>query len=196
MDALATRARVAIAEGEREQAERDAHEALRHADSAEAYSGLPDILECLARLAAGVESHREAARLYGAAAAMRERMGLVRLKMLDADCEGSVTELRTAMGDNEFDAAWTEGAALSTEESLTYAQRGRGERRRPSTGWASLTPAELGVIRLVSDGLPNSDIAARLFVSPRTVQSHLSHIFTKLSVSSRVQLVQEAARHT
>ena len=65
-----------------------------------------------------------------------------------------------------FDAAWTEGAALSLEEAIAYAQRGHGERKRPSTGWASLTPTELDVVRLVSEGLGNKDIAARLFVSP------------------------------
>ena len=54
----------------------------------------------------------------------------------------------------------------------------------------------LYVVRLVSDGLANNDIATRLFVSPRTVQSHLRHVCTKLGLSSRVQLVQEAARHT
>jgi hypothetical protein len=47
------------------------------------------------------------------------------------------------MGQNDFDVAWAEGAALSTEEAIAYAQRGRGERKRPATGWASLTPAEL-----------------------------------------------------
>jgi DNA-binding CsgD family transcriptional regulator len=59
-----------------------------------------------------------------------------------------------------------------------------------------LTPTELDVVRLVSDGLPNKDVAARLFISPRTVQTHLTHVYTKLAVSSRVQLAQEAARHT
>src|SRR4029079_18728326 len=101
---------------------------------------------------------------------------------------------RDAMDNNEFDSAWAEGAALSTTEAIAYAQRGRGERKRPSSGWASLTPAELDVVRLVSEGLGNKDIATRLFVSPRTVQSHLTRVYTKLGMSSRVQLAQEAAR--
>ena len=59
---------------------------------------------------------------------------------------------------------------------------------------ASLTPAELDVVRLVSEGLGNKDIATRLFVSPRTVQSHLTRVYTKLGLTSRVQLAQEASR--
>ena len=99
------------------------------------------------------------------------------------------------MGDTDFDAAWNEGAALSTDEAVAYALRGRGERKRPSTGWGSLTPTELDVLRLVGEGLPNKDIATRLFISPRTVQSHLRHVYNKLGLTSRVQLAQEAARH-
>ncbi len=69
-------------------------------------------------------------------------------------------------------------------------------RKRPASGWASLTPTERDVVRLVSEGLANNDIATRLFVSPRTVQTHLTHVYTKLGLTSRVQLAQEAARHT
>jgi DNA-binding CsgD family transcriptional regulator len=89
-----------------------------------------------------------------------------------------------------------QGAALSIEGAIAYVQWGRGERKRPSSGWASLTPTELDVARLVSEGLANKQIATQLFVSPRTVQTHLTHIYTKLGITSRVQLAQEAARHT
>jgi len=81
------------------------------------------------------------------------------------------------------------------EEAIAYAQRGRGERKRPASGWASLTPAERDVVRLVSEGLANKDVAARLFVSPRTVEAHLGHVYAKLGLNSRVQLAQEAGRH-
>ncbi len=161
----------------------------------QAYLGISDTLECLPVLAGEDGSHREAARLFGAAHAIRQRIGEVRFKIYDADYEASVAALRNAMGDKNFESAWAEGTSMSTEEAISYAQRGRGERKRPTSGWASLTPTERDVVRLVSEGLGNKDIATRLFVSPRTVQTHLTHVYTKLGLTSRVQLVQEAARH-
>ena len=157
---------------------------------------LPDLLECLGSLAGYGGRHCEAARLFGAADAIRQRMGAERFLIHQAGYDASVGELRDTMGNNDFDTAWAEGAALSTEEAIAYAQRGRGGRKRPESGWGSLTPAELDVVRLVSEGLANKDIATRLFVSPRTVQAHLTHVYTKLGLTSRVQLAQEAAQHT
>ncbi len=61
----------------------------------------------------------------------------------------AVDATREALGQKEFDAGWAEGAALSTEEAIAYAQRGRGERKRPASGWGSLTPTERDVVRLV-----------------------------------------------
>jgi DNA-binding CsgD family transcriptional regulator len=193
--ALTVRARVAIAQTEFDQAERDAHDALVLAAQLDTHLLIPDIFECLATLAAEAGSHREATRLFGATESIRQRVGAVRFKIYDDGYEASVAALREALGKRDFDAAWAEGAALSTEEAIAYAQRGRGERKRPASGWASLTPAERDVVRLVSEGLGNNDIAARLFVSPRTVQSHLTHVYSKLGLTSRVQLAQQAARH-
>ena len=193
---LLASARVAIAEGAPEAGEQDAHEALACAASGGLYLHTPDIFECLASLATSHGNHPEAARLFGAAAGLRQRMGVVRFKIHDAAYEESVAELRNAMEERAFDAMWAEGAALSVGEAIAYAQRGRGQRKRPASGWASLTPAERDVARLACAGLANKEIATRLFVSPRTVQAHLSHVYTKLGVASRVQLVQEAARNT
>ena len=122
-------------------------------------------------------------------------MGLVRFKLLDEAGEATVTALRDALGASDFEAARAEGAALSIPEAVAYAQRGRGERKRATSGWGSLTRAELDVVKLVSEGLGNKDVAARLFISPRTVQAHLTHVYTKLGLTSRVQLAQEAAKH-
>jgi DNA-binding CsgD family transcriptional regulator len=65
-------------------------------------------------------------------------------------------------------------------------------RERPSSrfGWDNLTEAELGVTRLVADGLTNREIGARLFMSHHTVDSHLRQIFRKLEISSRIELTR------
>ncbi len=193
--ALTGRARVLMAQNLPKQAESDALDALTRAAEVQVPPCVPDILEILADLTGEGGRHREATRLFGAAEAIRKRIGVVRFKVYDSGYQASVAALRDAMGEKDFDAAWTEGAALSTEEAIAYAQRGHGERKRPTSGWESLTPAERDMVRLVSEGLANKDIAARLFVSPRTVQTHLTHVYTKLGLTSRTQLAQEAARH-
>jgi DNA-binding CsgD family transcriptional regulator/tetratricopeptide (TPR) repeat protein len=65
---------------------------------------------------------------------------------------------------------------------------------RPTFGWGSLTPMELAVTELVATGLSNPEIGRDLYISRRTVESHLAHIFRKLDMSSRVQLATEFIR--
>jgi len=77
---------------------------------------------------------------------------------------------------------------MNLKEAVAYATRGQGARGRPATGMASMTPAERGVAVLVHQGLSNPEISDRLFISTRTVQAHLSHIFTKLDIASRREL--------
>jgi predicted ATPase/class 3 adenylate cyclase/DNA-binding CsgD family transcriptional regulator len=191
---LSAMARIDLAEGDYEQAAASAYDGLAIAGPMAGYLCVPDLLECLAAVASDTGSSQHAVRLLGAATAMRQQFELARFKIYDGSHEAQITKLRSALGDSEFNEAWAEGAALSAQEAIAYAQRGRGERKRPSSGWGSLTPTELDVVRLVAEGIPNKDIATRLFISPRTVQSHLRHVYNKLGLTSRVQLAQEAAR--
>jgi DNA-binding CsgD family transcriptional regulator len=71
----------------------------------------------------------------------------------------------------------------------------RGPRDRPQFGWRSLTPAEQAIATLVAQGLSNPQIGDRLYVSRRTVQTHLAHVFTKLDITSRAQLAAAVTQH-
>jgi DNA-binding NarL/FixJ family response regulator len=79
---------------------------------------------------------------------------------------------------------------------LRYAERARRElratgeapRRRKPEAWAQLTPQELQIAQLAAEGLSNREIGERLYLSHRTVGSHLYRLFPKLGVTSRTQL--------
>jgi DNA-binding NarL/FixJ family response regulator len=58
-------------------------------------------------------------------------------------------------------------------------------------GWAALTPTEVKIAELVAEGRSNTDVATELFLSRRTVQSHVSHILAKLGAHSRVDIARE-----
>jgi len=70
----------------------------------------------------------------------------------------------------------------------------RGPRSRPQFGWQSLTPTEFSIAGLVAEGLSNRQIGERLYISYRTVQTHLAHVFAKLDISSRAQLAAGVTR--
>ena len=146
--ALAARIRVHVAEGNNEQAAADAYEGLAIAAPMAGYLCVPDLLESLAELANDAGSPQQAVRLLGAALAMRERFELARFKVYEDSYQALVALLRSALGDSEFDAFWADGATLSPEEAIAYAQRGRANasdprrvgdhsRRRSSTSSAS-----------------------------------------------------------
>jgi predicted ATPase/class 3 adenylate cyclase/DNA-binding CsgD family transcriptional regulator len=144
-----------------------------------------DALELLALIHGDADRLADAGRLIGAADAFRARSGYKQLYPTP-----DLDKLRSRLDSD----ALAEGARLSLREAVEYARRGRGERSRPGHGWESLTPTELRVVELVASGLPNKQIAEKLFVSLATVKTHLVHVFTKLDVRSRTELAAAAIR--
>jgi DNA-binding NarL/FixJ family response regulator len=70
----------------------------------------------------------------------------------------------------------------------------RGIRKTTQSNPAQLTDREMDVLRLLREGLQNKELAARLFISAKTVDHHISSILFKLDVNSRAKAVQEAIR--
>jgi DNA-binding CsgD family transcriptional regulator len=138
---------------------------------------------------------REMAGDWATASAGWETMGCpyeAALALIDSDDE---TVLRRALG--ELQALGARPAAAVVARRLR--ERGsldlpRGQRATTRANPAHLTPRELEVLLLVADGLHNAEIAARLFLSDRTVAHHVSAVLRKLGVPNRVQAAAEATR--
>jgi DNA-binding CsgD family transcriptional regulator/tetratricopeptide (TPR) repeat protein len=101
----------------------------------------------------------------------------------------------------EAQAVWAEMGATREVARVDARLRAAGVRRgstasrgRPTTGWAALTATEERVVALVAEGLTYREVGERLFISRRTVETHVAHIFTKVGVANRGEL--EAAYAT
>jgi predicted ATPase/class 3 adenylate cyclase/DNA-binding CsgD family transcriptional regulator len=171
------------------------HEALRLAVDHDLRLLAVDAIEGLAAAAAEAESWADCLRLASAATELRESTGYrwrfgFEQQAFDHALEGARANLTSDL----VDRAEYEGRAMRWRETAAYAQRARGERKRPRHGWASLTRTEAQVVALVADGLTNPQIAERLLMGRATVKTHLEHIFSKLGVTSRAELAAQAAR--
>ncbi len=101
--------------------------------------------------AASAESWAECLRLAAAAARLRDETGYRwRFAFEHGRLDAAVAAATDALGPERASAATAEGAALEWREAAAYASRARGERQRPSHGWAALTPTELQVVALAS----------------------------------------------
>ena len=152
-------------------------------------SGLMD--HDAARLLAAAERYGDASRPLLSAKALEAAAG-------DFVCAGDrdnaraaftrAVEIYTSLG------AATDVARLRTRFRAHGIRRGpHAKHRQARSGWDSLTPAETKIAALVEGGLTNPEIAARLFLSRRTVATHVSHILKKLDVHSRTDIAREAA---
>jgi DNA-binding NarL/FixJ family response regulator len=95
---------------------------------------------------------------------------------------------------DRLDATWDASRARARLREAGVRSRKPVLAHRTKTGWGALTDTERKVAEMVAEGHSNPDIAARMFISRRTVQSHVSSILTKLNVTSRVELAVTASR--
>jgi DNA-binding CsgD family transcriptional regulator len=186
--------------------DRDAAEALAgRAEALAAESKIPRS-QTNALLCRGL-ADRDATRLLRAA---DQYAGATRPLLCAQALEGAAASFVSANERDRARAAFTRAlelygslGAVTDVARLQARFRAHGIRRGPQvkhrqarSGWDSLTPAEAKIAALVEDGLSNPDIAAKLFLSRRTVATHVSHILKKLNVQSRTDIAREAALRT
>jgi predicted ATPase/DNA-binding NarL/FixJ family response regulator len=126
--------------------------------------------------------------LLGAVDALRVNISFHRPPRLETHYQTLVAQLQTALGKATYEKAWTAGRTLTLEALVTELLETTAEKTPASL----LSSRERDVLELVAQGFSNKKIAKQLRVSPSTVNFHLTSIFNKLEVNSRVQAVTVA----
>jgi DNA-binding CsgD family transcriptional regulator len=181
-------------------------ESLTQALRIDAKDVLHPSLEGLARVAAAQENMVWATRLWGAAERLRQSLNFPLLPLYRTGYEQAVTAARYQLGAQMFEVAWAEGQSMTLEEVLVAREDGTKTRPIPTPSPTQfiqkfpisplgLTPREVEVLRLVAQGLTDSQVATQLVISSRTVNWHLSSIYDKLGVSSRAGATRLAVEH-
>jgi non-specific serine/threonine protein kinase len=165
-------------------------------------------LETVGVLASRIGAAESTARLFGAAdstarfygVAVTESHGMRRDWPEAVAYEHAEKAARRQLGDHAYKVAWMAGQRLRPEEItaevdrvLTAAEASHA-RTAADGADAQLTPREQEVLRLLVAGRSNPEIAAALFVSPRTAETHVTHILAKLGVASRAEAAAHAVR--
>ena len=182
----------ALITGDLVQAKTDYVEALKIAQRIDDRVAQYALLDGLGCVAAGSGQARHAAQLLGAAETVRTQAG-ARLIPFLAPLIAMAAESATAgLGASKFQAEMTAGKRLSRDEAIRLAL---GEPAQVAAsvsangeGGGLLGKREAEVAQLVAEGLSNKQIGARLFISERTVDSHVRGILNKLGFNSRAQI--------
>ncbi len=167
----------------------------------------PFILEGLAGVAAAESAFSWAAQLWGAAEALREEIATPLMPVFRTDYEHAVATACQALGEEAFAAAWAEGRSMTLDQVL--GEQGIAAISTPASTEQpaipitkssppypdGLTAREVEVLCSVAKGLTDAQIAEQLVISPRTVNTHLTSIYSKIQVSSRSAATRYAIEH-
>jgi predicted ATPase/DNA-binding CsgD family transcriptional regulator len=171
-----------------------AHEGLEVLDDYGDRVGAAAALETIAALAVALGEPERSLRLLAASQRFHTESGIARFPVQADRFDRARNTAQAALEPTDAAACWDAGGELSLADAVAYARRGRGERQRPRIGWASLTPVERDVVRLVAEGHTNAEIGHRLFISVNTVKKYLSRVYAKVDVDGRADLAAQVAR--
>ena len=203
-------AKVIAAQGDLASARALYEESLLPGKGVNRHMSFMDIAPALEGLAAVVAAQGEptwAARLWGRAQAHRDAYGIPLAPVYRAGYDHAVAAARVQLGEKAFATAWTEGRAMTLEQALASQGREMMPKTVPvdqpatppaksqPTYPAGLTSREVEVLRLVAQGLTDAQIAEQLVISPRTVNNHLTSIYSKIQVASRAAATRYAIEH-
>ncbi len=153
----------------------------------------------LAKIDAAAGQLVRATVLWGSADRMSEAFGtqMTRAARLVIDYEAEIIAARARLGDDAWAAAWSEGRTLTQQQAVALARTDGVDEPRLTTGSrvGGLSAREVEVLALVARGATNAEVARTLFLSPRTVDWHLSSVYTKLGVRSRTEAARFAVDH-
>jgi non-specific serine/threonine protein kinase len=167
------------------------------------WKGIADCLEGMADTWAIERHYEQAARLFGAAEALRESLARFPTLLPHVTYEQTVAALRTQLNADAFAAAWTAGRRMTSEQVIEYALALPDKPASTpavvlgaSAAYpAGLTARELEVLQHLAQGLTYAQIADRLTVSRRTVNGHVTSIYGKLGVNGRAAATRLAVEY-
>ncbi|MFL5686474.1 MAG: LuxR C-terminal-related transcriptional regulator [Chloroflexota bacterium] len=157
-------------------------------------TGIAHLAEVLAFAAGAMGDHVRATTLLGGAEGIWEAAAGKEYQPLLADQAGAMKAGREALGEAKYLETFEVGRAMERDDVIAYALGSAPPRRRvitpPTQSQGGLSRREMEVARLMADGASNAATASQLFISERTVESHVTNIFNKLGVDSRAQVVR------
>jgi len=177
--------------GDKERGHALAKEAAACKHALDDRNGLAIVLETLAWMAAELGQHERAARLLGAADRVRQETCQTLIELFRSQHDRSESAARHGLG-AKYDAAFACGRAMTIDEGAAFAAGGT-QRSKPTPAIKAaprpaLTGRQLEIARLITDDLSNKQIAARLFLSERTVETHVTNMLNRLGLNSRIQI--------
>jgi non-specific serine/threonine protein kinase len=194
--------RLAMAEGQHEEAHLRLAESLKLRDEIGDRPGTADTWESLAALAARLAEPEMALQLAGAAAALRQVIGATQSPLRRDLLDGWLSALSLAVGADVCARNWAIGQALTLHQAIALALTMHesavllaGREKEASPHVAGLTSREVEVLRLVAQGQSNKEIAAALVLSVRTVERHITNLYGKIDARGKADATAYAFKH-